>query len=141
MTDDDMTPAGAFDVVASLVALAADPKAAGKRLEELRQQEASIKRGREELAASHADLDRKQQQIERRILDARTREFQANMRIDMLRGLLEEYEKTGQRGALPDNFEAESAELIEADEAASTDWVAAAEQRAAAAAQARGGRA
>ncbi len=141
MTDqlDDMTSPDAIAAVEALIFLVNHAPACSRRLEKLKRVEATIKREGEEVAAARAENDRKLKHIDDRITAARRREFDANGRIEVLRGLLGKYEKTKQLPSLPENFEAESAELIAADEAASEDWVAAAEQRAAANERARAG--
>jgi hypothetical protein len=129
---DDMTPSEVSAAVGNLIALITHAPACKKRLEKLELAEAAIKREAAEVAAMRDEIERKLNQIDDRILQARRREFEASRKIMLLRDLLGDYEKTKLLPPLPENFESESAELIAEDENASTDWIAAAEARAAA---------
>jgi hypothetical protein len=137
MTDSDRTPSEITTAVGNLIALITHAPACAKRLERLKAAEAAIEREGAEVAAARAENDRILKRINDENLRARTCEFQAWKAIDLLRDLLEEYRKTGRLRPLPENFESESAELIAAVENASGEWVAAAEERAAAAERAR----
>jgi hypothetical protein len=137
---DDMTPAEVFAAALTFFDLITHPEACRKRLEKIQCAQDAIAREREAIEAISAENDAKLRRIDQRVLDARRREFEASRRIETLREALAEYKKTKQLPPLPENFEAESADLIAADEVPSADWIAAAEKRAAEAAQRRGDR-
>jgi hypothetical protein len=100
----ELTPPDAFAMVASLVALAAEPRSCGKRLEELRRVETNLKKLTAELAADRAAHEKNKKETLAWIRDresrAEERESSAFHWVRVLQDLLREYRQTGQHAAL-----------------------------------------
>jgi hypothetical protein len=126
MSDEiELTPPDAFATVASLVALAADPRACGKRLEELRRRQEDIKRSNAEAAQAQADHENGMRTMLAHTAEARDSyrrwAVDAFRYTEELKRLLEEYRRTGHLAALPPDLEAEADRLAAAAESIDFD--------------------